>query len=187
MRKPITAEAVRDFISAREDLEVLRIHYCYQIGSTFVNLSLMEDTIVSAMALCDRVKVANLLGPDTSNWNRLISKTRGLQSSTLGQLVTILSKHEVTPPDLSYLRWVTERRNFFVHRFFHQGDWPGELGEQEISILCRRLLYLEHIFVRASHRIWRIFARANLMGYQDLGPDGALLINLDLFEGGPPG
>jgi len=183
MRKPMTAPTIRAFMTGREDLDVLRFHYCYQIGSTFVNLSLMEDTIIRAMSICDRIKVANALGADMSAWRRLIDKTNKLQSSTLGNLIAILSKHGIAPGDLGYLKWVKAKRDFFVHRFFHQGDWPGELNDDEIDALCRKLLYLEIIFARASHRIWRIFGRANLMGYQDLGKDGALMINLDVFEG----
>jgi hypothetical protein len=182
MRKPINAPTVRAFMSAREDLDVLRIHYCYQIGSTFVNLALMEDTIIRAMSICDRIRVTDLLGPDASNWSRLIDKTNKLQSSTLGNLISVLSKHSVVPADLDYLKWVKAKRDFFVHRFFHQGDWPGELADEEIEALCRKLLYLEIIFVRASHRIWRIFGRANLMHYQDLGDDGVLMMNLDLLQ-----
>src|SRR5258708_36521680 len=122
MRRPITASAVRALMSAQEDLDVLRIHYCYQIGSTFVNLAMMEDTIIHAMSICDRIKVANLLGADASNWSQLlIEKTSKLQSSTLGNLISILSKHSIAPGDLEYLKWVKAKRDFFVHRFFHQG------------------------------------------------------------------
>ena len=183
MRKPTTAPAFRTFTAGAEDLDVLRIHYCYQIGSTFVSLALMEDTIIDAMWICDRIKVANLLGPDASNWNRMIDKRTKLQSSTLGNLISILAKHDIAPGDFHYLKWVKAKRDFFVHRFFHQGGWPGELGNEEINTLCRKLLYLEKTFVRASHTIWRIFGRANLMNYQDLGKDGVLMMNFDLFEG----
>lgn len=182
MRKPITAPAVRAFMTAREDLDVLRIHYCYQIGSTFVSLALMEDAIFSAMSICDRIKVAKLLGPDVSSWNLMIDKTNKLQSSTLGNLISILSKHGVAPGDIDYLKWIKAKRDFFVHRLFRQGDWPGELGEEQINALCRKLLYLETIFVRASHRVWRIFGRANLMVCEDLGEDGVLIMNLGLLD-----
>lgn len=67
MRKPINASAVRAFLTKREDIDVLRIHYCYQIGATFTQMALMEDTIIQAMSICDRIKVADLLGPDAPN------------------------------------------------------------------------------------------------------------------------
>ena len=50
------------------------------------------------------------------------------------------------------------------------------------SIMCRRLRYLEVIFYRASRRIWKIFGNAGLLVYTDLGADGALLMNPDLFD-----
>ena len=53
MREPTTAPAFRTFMAGAEDLDVLRIPYCYQIGSTFVSLALMEDTIIDAMWICD--------------------------------------------------------------------------------------------------------------------------------------
>lgn len=181
MKSQITAAKVRAFMTARNDTDVLRVHLCYQIGSTFVRLALMEDTIIRAMSICDRVKVASLLGPDASAWSRIIDKTNRLQASTLGSLISILSKHGVAGDDLSYLKWVKGKRDFFVHRFFHQGGWPGEIEGDDIKVTCRTLLYLEILFNRASDRIWRIFGRANLMEYHDLGADGALMVNLDLL------
>ena len=51
-----------------------------------------------------------------------------------------------------------------------------------ITMLCRRLLYLEVVFVRASRRIWKIFANAELLTHVDLGGSGVLMINRDLFQ-----
>jgi hypothetical protein len=181
MQRRLTAATAREFLRKRDDLETLRILYCYQIGSTFVHLGLMEDAIISAMSICDRVKVANVLGVDAPAWRRMTEKTSTLQSSTLGSLITILSRHGVRPDDLAYLKWVKARRDFFVHRLFQQGDWPGELGEGEFAFHHRRLLYLEIIFGRAARQVWRIFARADLMALTDLGPDGVLMMNFDLF------
>lgn len=182
MGRSLSTQDVRDFLSAPEDADIHRIHYCYQIGSTFVHLALMENSILQAMSVCDRIKVTNLLGSDASNWNQLISKVNKLQKSTLGGLIAILSKHGVARSDLDYLNWVKARRNFFVHHFFYQANWPGDLDDDEINVLCRRLRYLEIVFSRASNRIWRIFGRANLMHYQDLGENGVLMTNLDLLQ-----
>jgi hypothetical protein len=159
----------------------MRIHYCYQIGSTFTNLGLMEDSIVRAMSMCDRIKLATFLGADASNWARMEAKTGQLRDSTLGILIAILSKHDVPANDIGYLKWIKAKRDFFVHRFFGEGAWPGDLDEAAIDIMCRRLLYLEIIFRRASHAIWRIFGRAGLVECQDLGTDGYLIMNLDLL------
>ena len=160
----------------------MRVYYCYQIGSTFVSLGLMESTIIDAMATCDRIKLAKALLSDSPAWQRMVEKHSQLQSSTLGNLIGILSKHGVNQADLNYLRWVKRKRDFFVHRFFVHGAWPGELPEDAIRVLCRRLLYLEHIFRRAGHRIWRIFGRADLMEVNDLGEDGAIIMNIGTLE-----
>ena len=119
------------------------------------------------------------------DWQRLVNKTSALQSSTLGNLVSILSRHEISREDLTYLKWVKVKRDFFIHRFFHRGEWPGELEGGEIDAACRKLLYLEIIFRRASRRIWHIFARSNLITLHDLGSDGILMTNLGSFEGNP--
>jgi hypothetical protein len=156
------------------------MHYCYQIGSTFVHLGLMEDAIVQAMLMCDRVKVRSLLGRDAKSWEKLLDKKNALEGSTLGSLVAILSRHGVAHTDVAYLKWVTAKRNFFVHRYFRRGEWPGELGAEAINMACRRLLYLETIFNRAGQRIWRIFGRADLLMVHDLGKNGLLMMNFDL-------
>src|SRR5438046_9408110 len=131
-RKAITAHAVRAFFRTREDLDVLRMHYCYQLGSTFVHMGLMEEAIVHAMLMCDRVR--SLLGCDATRWAKLLDKKNALEGSTLGGLVVILSMHGVAHTDVTYLKWVTAKRNFFVHRFFHRGEWPGELGAGAINV-----------------------------------------------------
>src|SRR3954468_23875906 len=61
MRKALTGSAFRKFIAEQDESDMLRIQYCYQIGSTFVVLGLMESTVIDAMGVCDRIKVANVL------------------------------------------------------------------------------------------------------------------------------
>lgn len=180
-KSPLTAHGFRKIVAEEDDLNAERIHYCYQIGSTFVHLSLMEDAIINAMSICDRIKVSKLLGADSTAWE-LIQKRDQLQSSTLGNLVSILSKHGVADADIAYLKWVKLKRDFFIHRFFNQGAWPGDLGSWELQRQCRKLLFLEIVFRRASSKIWKIFGRANLMEYVDLGADGALIMPMDLAE-----
>jgi len=144
----------------------------------------MEDTIVNAMLVCDRISIQNLLGPDSEEWSQFLAKRKHLQDSTLGRLVSILSKHGILAADLNYLRWVKNKRDFFVHRFFHKGEWPGDLAVDQIEASRRTLLYLERIFARAGDRIWIIFDRAGLMQRVDLGRSGSLMFNPDLFEQG---
>lgn len=183
MKKDIPVRKVRQFLSPKRNIDAMRIDYCYQIGSTFVRLGYMETTIIHAMAMCDQIRVSKALQDDAPIWQQMLDKHSQLQSSTLGTLIGILSKHGLGGADLGYLKWVREKRDFFVHRFFDDEPWPGDLPEAAIRVLCRRLLYLEHIFSRASNRIWKIFGRAGLMLYQDLGEDGAVITNVSALEG----
>ncbi len=178
----ITARTTREFVSSRDDLDVARFHYCYEIGSTFTILSLMEDNIATTMMSCDRIKLKSKLGEGVEKWQILLERRAVVQESTLGQLVRILSDSGIVVSDLNYLKWVRDKRNFFIHRYFHRGNWPGDISQHAVSVLCRELIYLQHIFMRASSRIARIFGDAGLMVYQDLGENGALLFNHDLFE-----
>jgi hypothetical protein len=45
------------------------------------------------------------------------------------------------------------------------------------------MLYLEHVFRRAGNRIYKIFKRAGLVEYMDLGEDGALVMNVGSLTG----
>jgi len=94
-----------------------------------------------------------------------------------------MSKHGVGQGDVTYLKWVKDKRDLIIHRFFHDEPWPGDLPEGAIRLICRRLLYLEHVFHRAGNRIWRIFARAGLMEYHNLGQDGAVVMNVGALTG----
>lgn len=187
-RARLDASDIREFISQQDDIDVLRIHYCYVAGSAFLSVSLLEDAVIQAMTACDRIRLKIVLGADQEKWQELLIKRESLQASTLGTLISILSKHGIRENDLNYLKWVKEKRDYFIHRFFRQGYWPGDLDAEGIKIVRRQLVYLERIFLRAGQRIWKIFGRADLMIYQDLGPNGALLVNHSFFEdkdGGP--
>jgi len=59
---------------------------------------------------------------------------------------------------------------------------PGELDAAECDVMVRRLRYLEILFDRASARIWKILARANLVLIDDLGDAGLLIINPEIFD-----
>jgi hypothetical protein len=183
VEKNMPADKLRKFLSPKRNVDVMRIYYCYQLGSTFVSLGLMENRIVTAMMMCNRIKLANLIHGDIAFWDSIAARHARLQSSTLGNLLTILSKHNIAGSDIAYLRWVAAKRNFFIHRFFETGAWPGELSEQGVRVMGRRLLYLEHIFRRAEGRIYRILERADLVEIMDLGEDGSLIMNIGALSG----
>jgi hypothetical protein len=177
----------RRFVSKLDDENAFRFHYCYQVGSTFVLLNKMEDAIIHAMSMCDRVKVKTVLSADATAWERSFAKHTALQNSTLGSLISILSRHEILESDLRYLRWLKEKRDLFVHRFFREGEWPGDLDAEECGVMVRRLRYLEIIYNRASAQVWKILARAKLIELE-IFADGMLAINsgmFDDFEDGP--
>jgi hypothetical protein len=183
VKKDMPARKVRKFLSPQRDVDAMRIYYCYQLGSTFVSLGLMETRIVTAMMTCDRIKLAKVIQGDIPFWDSIAARHTQLQSSTLGNLLTILSKHSIAESDLAYLRWVGAKRNFFIHRFFETEAWPGDLSEEGVRVMSRRLLYLEHIFLRAQNRIYRIFQRAGLVEIMDLGEDGSLVMNVGSLSG----
>ena len=120
-RFPLSPLEMRVFLAARDDVDLARIHYCYQIGSTFLSLALMEEAFTSAMSICDIIKVKDVLGADAKDWEEMLRKRDFLRSSTLGNLVRILSAHGIGHDDLRYLRWLKEKRDHFVHRYFQLG------------------------------------------------------------------
>ena len=139
MTKLHTAKLFRQFVRERDDTDMMRIQYRYQLGSTFVHFLIMEDTIIHAMAICDGIKVAKVLRSDAPTWQQMADKTKGIQSSTLGNTIHLLSRHDILDADLRYLRWVKEKRDVFVHRLFREGEWPGELDPNECQMMVRRL------------------------------------------------
>jgi hypothetical protein len=182
MKKDHSRQSLKRFLKSLDDESLFRFYYCYEIGSTFVVLGKMERTIIHAMGMCDRIKVFEVLGSDAKTWDGYIQKHNKLQDSTLGNLIKILAKHSTLDSDLKYLRWLKEKRDFFIHRWFRNELWPGEMTVEECRIMVRRLLYLEIIFDRASAQIWKILGRAGLIAVQDLGTDGYLMLNPDAMS-----
>jgi hypothetical protein len=128
--------------------------------------------------------VAKVLDEDVPAWQHIVERQSHLQSSTLGNLIAILSKYNIREEDLSYLKWVKEKRDFFI-RFFNNFNWPGDLPSEAIVVQCRRLRFSEYVYTRASRRIYKIFSRAGLVEYIDLGGDGALIANIGALESEP--
>lgn len=181
MRHDFTPPTLRRQIARLSDLDLARTHYCYQIGSAFVACALLEDSVISSMLICDRVKVTNIMRDDVSRWEQIVLKQKHLQKSTLGSLISLLAKHSITPADLNYLRWLKVKRDFFIHRFFHNGAWPGDLNGEEVDSVCRTLGALEIIFRRGAERMIHVLGRAGLMKVEALS-EGYLAINPDLFD-----
>jgi hypothetical protein len=181
MKKEISATKFREILAHQDDDDLLRIWYCYELGSTFVIYNSLEDTLIGTMLMCDKVAVATRLGQDAEAWEKLLDKQQNLQSQTFGNLIKVLSRH-IDHNDLSYLKFIKEKRDFFIHRFFRRGEWPGDLHDEDLVYLIRRLLFFQQIFMRASDRIPSIFGRSGLLLVQDLGENGFLLFNQNLFD-----
>lgn len=181
MEHDFSPATLRSKIERLSDLDLVRTRYCYQIGSTFVACAHLEDSVITSMLICDRVKIASVLREDAPRWEQMLAKHKHLQDSTLGSLISLLAKHSITPADLNYLRWLKSKRDFFIHRFFHTGPWPGDLNEPQINHVCRTLGALEILFHRGSSRMVHILGRAGLMNVESVA-GGYLAFNPDLFD-----
>lgn len=186
MFKPnLTKAQLREIIDRMSELDVARFLYCQEMAGAFLAVGKFEDTLISAMHMCDRVKLGKVLGPDTDRWKQSLAKKAQLQGSTLGSLIIILERHQIAKADISYLRWIKNKRDYFVHRLFQEDAWPGDLDEHGCRSMSRRLIAIQLWLERAERNIWSIFERA---GFVELNPmkDGSLLVmNMgihDLFE-----
>jgi hypothetical protein len=142
----------------------------------------MEDTVINAMLICNKVQLSKKSDNSTTAAASFLEKQKSLQESTLGNLIKILSNFDLSKEDVAYLRWLKKRRDFFVHKYFQNGAWPGEMSIAQINSLNRTLGYLELTFHRATGKIWKILVRARLMDAVDFGRNGALLMNTDLDQ-----
>lgn len=118
MRHEFSPATLRREITKLSDIELIRTRYCYQIGSTFVACALLEESVISSMLMCNRIKVASILESDAPRWEQYLRKQKYLQDSTLGALISLLSKHNITPEDLKYVRWLKSKRDFFYPSIF---------------------------------------------------------------------
>jgi len=169
----------RRYVAELDDDDAARFQFCSEIGSTFVVLNKMEHDIIWAITMCDKIKLSKVLGGDADNWHRMISKRETLEDSTLGSLIAILSRHNVAEEDLRYLRWLKNKRDYFIHRFFRRGVWPGDMSLAECEATLKSLRYLEFLFHRCGTRIWKILANAGLIELEVFS-DGMLASNIDL-------
>jgi len=120
MFKPnLTKAQLREIIEGMSDLDVARFLYCQEMAGAYLAVGRFEDMLVSAMHMCDRIKLEKVLGPDKDWWRRSLAKQAQLQGSTLGSLIKILERHGIPEADIGYLKWIKDKRDYFVHRLFH--------------------------------------------------------------------
>jgi hypothetical protein len=186
MFKPnLTRAQLLEIIEKMSDLDLARFLYWQQMAGGYLAVGKFEDMLVSAMHMCDRVKLEKVLGPDKSRWEQSLAKRARLQSSTLGSLIKILERHGVPEADIGYLKWIKDKRDYFIHRLFHDGAWPGDLDEEGCRLMTRRLVAIQLWLSRAERNIWSIFERAGFVELDRLEDGSLLATNMgiyDLFE-----
>ncbi|WP_152539848.1 hypothetical protein [Afipia sp. P52-10] len=105
-----------------------------------------------------------------------------MQGSTLGSLIKILKRHDVAEADIRYLTWIKDKRDYFIHRLFHEGAWPGDLDVESCRLMSRRLLAIQLWLSRAERNIWSIFERAGFVALNRLGDGSLLASNLGIYD-----
>jgi hypothetical protein len=179
----LTKDQLIAIIQAMSDDEFARYRYVQEMAGTYLAVAHFEDMLIGAMNMCDRVKVRHALGDDADRWEAFKGKRAALQGSTLGSLVSILERHAVAHDDLRYLKWIKGKRDHFVHRWFHEGAWPGDMDEDDARALTRRLLATQLWLGRAERNVLAIFERADFIELTRF-EEGVLMMSkgvLDLF------
>jgi hypothetical protein len=178
----ISKEQLQQIIGGMSDLDVARFLYCQEMAGTYIAVGKFEHMLISAMHMCDRVKVQKTLGQDQDAWERSLEKKALLEGSTLGSLIKILERHDVCAADIAYLRWIKDKRDYFVHRLFHDHAWPGDLSEIDCGFMRRRLLAIQFWMERGERNIWSILERAGFVELDRLADGGMLAMNAGIHD-----
>jgi hypothetical protein len=96
-RSRIKVPEIADFaeqVAHLDDDECARVLYVNHIGRVFATLAIFEHTLVWALLGVDRIKVGENRAATTAA-TRHLAKRDILRSLTLGNLIAVLSKHEV--------------------------------------------------------------------------------------------
>ena len=180
-RPEINQQQLGALVNEMPDIDFARFLYCQHISSTYLAVGKFEHMLIQAMLLCDRVKLEKALGADISRWQQSIEKRKILRNSTIGSLISILNRHGIAKADVHYQKWIKGRRDYFVHRLFHDGPWPGETDVDGCQAMIRRLMALQIHMQRAERQIWRIFKRAGFVELDEL-EDGILVMNIGVYD-----
>jgi hypothetical protein len=178
----ITKTELGELIEGMSDLDFARLRYCQEMAGAYIAAGKFEDMLVEAMQMCDRVKLKKALGPDKDRWERFLAKRAQLQGSTLGSLINILERHSVPKADIGYLKWIKDKRDYFVHRLFHDGAWPGDLDEEGCRMMTRRLIATQLWLSRGERNIWSIFERAGFVALDRLEDGSILAMNTGIYD-----
>jgi hypothetical protein len=158
--------------------------YVHALGATFATIAIFEHTLIQALWIARGIKIDETDGIQTSAVEKMIEKREYLYSKTLGNVIRVLVKNDARDIDIAYLKFLQSKRDFFIHRFFANYPWPGDIGRYDLRLIWRKLRYLEIIFGRAADRVWDIIGRNGYADIVDLGPSGRLMVNH--FDSGNP-
>ena len=178
----LTKTELLQIINDMSDVDVARFRYCQEIAGAYLAVGKFEDMLITAMHMCDRVKLKKTLGTDSDRWAQSLAKKTLLQGSTLGSLIKILEDHRIESSDLAYLKWIKDKRDYFIHRLFHEGAWPGDLGTEDCQFMTRRLLAIQLWLGRAERNIWSIFERAGFVELDHLADGAILATNMGVYD-----
>ncbi len=168
-------------ISDMDEVEFARFMYCQKMVSTYIGIAVFESNVISAMVICDKIRVKSILGNDAKIWDN-ITKQKVFQSSTLGTLIKILQKNGISKKNIDYLNWVKHKRDYFVHRLFQEGAWPAKLSADDCKLITRRLVAIQWWLYRATARIWFIFEEEGLVLIDNLGDAGLIIMPSDYYD-----
>lgn len=178
----LSKDQLQTIIGSMSDEDVARFLYCQEMAGVYIAVGKFENMLILAMHMCDRVRLQKALGPDRDWWTRSLAKKALLEGSTLGTLIKILERHDVEKADIEYLRWIKDKRDYFVHRLFHDDAWPGDLDEADCHFMRRRLLAIQLWLERGQRNIWSIFERAGFVELDRLADGGLLAMNLGIYD-----
>jgi hypothetical protein len=177
----LTKAQMLSIIEAMSEEDFARFRYVQEMAGTYLSVAHFEDMLIDAMNMCDRVKVRHALGDDADRWEAFKGKRTALQGSTLGSLISILDRHAVSADDLRYLKWIKGKRDHFIHRWFHEGAWPGDMDSEACEAFTRQLLAVQLWLQRAERNVLVIFERADLIELTRF-EEGFLMMNKDVLD-----
>ncbi|TAV81567.1 hypothetical protein [Rhizobium leguminosarum] len=180
-RPNLTREQHISLLKDMSDEEFAQFRYCQEMAGTYVAVGKFETMLISAMQMCDGIKLKTTLGHDAERWQQFLAKREVLHGSTLGSMIKILKRHPVAEGDIAYLNWIKEKRDYFVHRLFHEGAFPGDLSESDCQFMTRRLLAIQLWLGRAERNIWSIFKRAGFVELTHVA-GGMLVMNKGVYD-----
>jgi hypothetical protein len=169
-------QELTEYLKNYSSEDVRGLAYEFRIGRVFSLISLAESTIVDALWMCKNVSIDGEPLAETHT-GKMMWRKSVLQDQTFGNLIKVLSRNGVSESGLSYFRFLKRVRDGFVHRFFQDHVFPGELREWHFVSHMRDLRCLEIIFWRSTNRIWQILGREKYDRVTDLGAHGLLIWN----------